>query len=227
MTKVVGYIRVSTKDQDVEKNEADILRFANEHQLGPVEFVREKVSGLKHWKKRKLGEVFDTLEIHDTIIVPELSRLGRSTLQILEFMTEAKEKGVSIYAVKGRWRLDDSMQSKILLHVFSMVSEIERDLISERTKEGLRSAKEKGRLIGRPKGPGKSKLDNHRDEIIALLRNGSTKSYVSKRYGSSITNLNNWIRKNDLKVDPIIPSETHENMPRIKSSAPTHITNKK
>ena len=83
MNKTIGYLRVSTVEQDLDKNKADILRLANDMKLVPVEWVEEKVSGTKDWKKRKLGEVFNTLKTGDTIIVSELSRLGRSTLQIL------------------------------------------------------------------------------------------------------------------------------------------------
>ena len=92
--RCVGYLRVSTADQDVAKNKADILKLANDKRLGHVEFVEEKVSGTKDWRKRKLGEVLETLQSGDTIIVSELSRLGRSTLQILEIMKLAKENDI-------------------------------------------------------------------------------------------------------------------------------------
>jgi DNA invertase Pin-like site-specific DNA recombinase len=196
MKKTIGYLRVSTAEQDVEKNKADILRLANDMKLGSVDWVEEKVSGTKDWKKRKLGEVFDTLQAGDTIIVSELSRLGRSTLQILEIMKEAKEREVAVYALKGGWSLNGSMESKIVLTMLAMMSEIERDLISERTKEGLRAARAKGRQLGRPKGPGKSKLDGYKDEIVALLQNGSTKTFVANRYGKTTANLHNWLKKN-------------------------------
>lgn len=201
MARTIGYLRVSTTDQDLEKNKADILKLANDKQLGHVEWVEEKVSGTKDWRKRELGAAFGTLSEGDTVIVSELSRLGRSTLQILEIMKEAKERGVAVHAVKGAWSLNGSMESKIVLTMLAMIAEIERDLISERTKEGLRARKEAGVILGRPKGPGKSKLDAHRDEIIALLKNGSTKTFVAKRYGSSIPNLFNWLKKNTILVE--------------------------
>ncbi|MBV5342993.1 recombinase family protein, partial [bacterium] len=185
----MGYLRVSTTEQDVEKNRADILKLANEKKLGNVEWVEEKISGVKDWKKRKLGEVFSTLKKGDAVIVSELSRLGRSTLQILEIMKQAKENGIAVHAVKGGWSLNGSMESKIVLTMFAMIAEIERDLISERTKEGLRARKAAGVILGRPKGPGKSKLDQHKDEIIALLKNGSTKTFVAKKYKTSLPNL--------------------------------------
>jgi DNA invertase Pin-like site-specific DNA recombinase len=200
MTKTIGYLRVSTADQDVEKNKADILKLANDKQLGHVEFVDEKVSGIKDWRKRKLGQIFTTLQSGDTIIVSELSRLGRSTLQILEIMKVAREKDVAVHAVKGGWSLNGSMESKIVLTMLAMMAEIERDLISERTKEGLRAVRARGVKLGRPKGPGRSKLDASREEILALLTNGATKAFVARRYETSQPNLYNWLNKNNIKI---------------------------
>jgi DNA invertase Pin-like site-specific DNA recombinase len=198
MARTIGYLRVSTAEQDLEKNKADIALLANEKNLGWVEWVDEKISGVKDWKKRKLGEAFGTLKKGDAVIVSELSRLGRSTLQILEIMQLAKEKGIAVHAVKGGWSLNGSMESKIVLTMLAMISEIERDLISERTKEGLRARKAAGVILGRPKGvPGKSRLDKYKDEIIALLKNGSTKTFVAKKYETSLPNLYNWLKMND------------------------------
>lgn len=194
MGRTIGYLRVSTVEQDLEKNKADILLLANEKRLGHVEWVEEKISGVKDWKNRELGAVFSTLRKGDVVIVSELSRLGRSTLQILEIMKEAKEKGIAVHAVKGGWTLNGSLESKIVLTMLAMIAEIERDLISERTKEGLRARKAAGVKLGRPKGPGKSKLDVHREEIVALLNNGSTKTFIAKRYGTSLPNLLNWLK---------------------------------
>ena len=199
MGRTIGYLRVSTTEQDLAKNRADIMKLANEKRLGQVEWVEEKISGVKDWKKRKLGEVFGSLKKGDAVIVSELSRLGRSTLQILEIMKEARENKIAVYAVKGAWSLNGSMESKIVLTMLAMISEIERDLISERTKEGLRARKEAGVKLGRPKGvPGKSKLDQYKDEIIALLNNGSTKTFIAKKYKTSLPNLYNWIKINGI-----------------------------
>ncbi len=98
MSRTIGYIRVSTAEQDVEKNKNDVLRLANNLKLGTVEWVEEKVSGTKNWRERELGKVLSELEAGDTVIVPELSRLGRSTLQILEIMQLAKEKNIAVHA---------------------------------------------------------------------------------------------------------------------------------
>lgn len=205
--RTVGYLRVSTQDQDLEKNKADILAFANKNHLGHVEWIEEKASGTIDWRKREIGTVLNGLRDGDAIIVSELSRLGRSTLQILEIMKVAREKDIAVYAIKGGWSLNGSMESKIVLTILAMVGEIERDLISERTKEALRARKAAGVKLGRPKGPGKSKLDPHREEIEALLRNGSTQKYVARRYKTSPANLSNWLKKRGIDPTPIIPGE--------------------
>jgi DNA invertase Pin-like site-specific DNA recombinase len=200
--KTVAYLRVSTVEQDLEKNKADILHLANDKNFGKVEFIEEKVSGTKSWKERKIKQLIDSLGEGDRLIVSELSRLGRSMLEIMEILSIAKQKAISIYAVKGGWELNNSLQSKVMAMAFSIAAEIERDLISSRTKEALRARKEKGFKLGRPKGAGKSKLDAFREEIIALLKNGSTKSFVADRYRTTEANLYNWIRKNSLNVIP-------------------------
>lgn len=204
--RTFGYLRVSTADQDNDKFQADVLKFANDHDFGKVDFIDEKVTGLKSWKDRKIGKLVKEMKKGDRLIVPELSRLARSTLQILEICTELRKKGVSVYAIKGGWSLNDTIESKVLLMCFAMIAEIERDLISMRVKEGLAAAKAKGRQLGRPKGPGKSKLDKFRPEIEALLKSGSPKTYIAKRYGTTTANFHNWLKKNKIDVKPEYPT---------------------
>jgi DNA invertase Pin-like site-specific DNA recombinase len=199
-SKVIGYLRVSTGDQELEKNKSDILHLANHLNLGRVNFVEEIVSGKVSWKKRKIAEIIEEITKGDTLIVSELSRLGRSMLECMEILSVAVEKGVRVYAVKGNWSLDSSIQSKIVAMAFSMASEIERDLISQRTKEALRYKKEQGIKLGRPPGPGKSKLDEFRPEIEALLANGTTQRFIARRYQTTEANLCNWLNKNSLRV---------------------------
>jgi len=109
------------------------------------------------------------------------------------------EKGINVFAVKGDWKLDDSIQSKIMAMVFAMAAEIERDLISKRTKEALQAKKAAGVKLGRPKGIGKSKLDPYRLEIEALLNNGSTQKFIAQKYGTTTANLSLWMKKHQLK----------------------------
>ena len=103
--KTVSYLRVSTNGQDLEKNKADILTFANDRKFGHVRFIEEKISGKKNWKERKIKQIIDDLGAGDRLIVPELSRLGRSMLEIMEILSVAKEKEICIYALKGNWEL--------------------------------------------------------------------------------------------------------------------------
>jgi len=197
--KTIGYLRVSKDHQDIEKNKADILFFANERKIAPVSWVDEIVSGTVSWRKRKIAEVFDQLQAGDNLIVSELSRLGRSMLECMEMCALASQKQINIYALKGNWQLDDSIQSKILAMVFSMAAEIERELISKRTKEALAAKKKQGIKLGRPKGVGKSKLDAYRVEIEALLNNGSTQRFIAQRYGTTETNLSRWLLRHGLR----------------------------
>src|SRR5271157_1606158 len=109
--QVIGYLRVSTQEQDLEKNKADILAFANERKLGHVDWVEEKVSGAKTWKSREIAKAVETLNAGDWLIVSELSRLGRSTLDILDILAELKKKGVNVYAIKGAWTLNGTIEA--------------------------------------------------------------------------------------------------------------------
>ena len=196
--KTIAYLRVSTDEQDLEKNKFDILQVANEKGLGKVEWVEETVSGRVSWKKRQIAAVLEELQSGDNLIVSELSRLGRSMLECMEILSIASQKGIHIYAVKGNWQLDNSIQSKIIAMSFSMAAEIERDLISQRTKEALAARKKNGVKLGRPRGSGKSKLDPYRPEIEALLANGSTQTFIAKRYGTTKANLSRWLKKHSL-----------------------------
>ncbi len=202
--KVYAYLRVSTIDQDTEKNKAEILTFANNKGfVGKVQFIEEKVSGLKSWKKRKLNDLVETLKDGDILLVPELSRLGRSLIEVLEVLNVLKDRNVAVYSVKENFKWNGSdMQSKVMRTMLGLFAEIERDLISYRTREGLAAAKASGKKLGRPKGPGKSKLDPHRPEIIALLKNGATKTFVASRFGVTAQSVSNWLKRHEIEVSP-------------------------
>ena len=202
--KIFAYLRVSTIEQDIEKKKADISKFANDRNFGEVHFVEEIVSGVESWKKLKIKDIIDELGCGDKLIVPELSRLGRSMLEIMEIMTVAKEKGIAIYDVKNGREINGSIQPKAMAMMFSIAAEIEHDIISKRTTEGLKAARARGKLLGRPRGTGKSKLDEHKEKIITLLKNGSTQVYIAKKYGTTQPNLFNWLRKHKLAdVKPV------------------------
>lgn len=195
-----AYLRVSKAEQDLEKNKLDILKLAHEHHLGHVEFLEEKVSGKVSWRKRQIAAILERAQPGDSLIVSELSRLGRSMLECIEILSIATEKGSHIYAVKGNWQLDGSIQSKIIAMTFAIAAEIERDLISQRTTEALQVRKQQGMQLGRPKGIGKSKLDEYRTEIEALLKNGSTKTWVANKYQTTVGNLRHWMKQHGIVV---------------------------
>ncbi|MHC4275991.1 MAG: recombinase family protein [Planctomycetota bacterium] len=194
--RTIAYLRVSTADQDTDKNKADVLSFANNRGYVPVEFVEEKVSGVKSWRNRKLKVVVDSLQEGDVLIVPELSRLGRSLVEVLEVLNELTAKDVAVFSVKENFKLNGiDMQSKVMRTMLGLFAEIEHDLIVARTKEGLEAARAKGKQLGRPKSPGKSRLDPYQPEIEALLYNGSRQTFIAKRYGVTPATLCNWLKK--------------------------------
>ena len=176
------------------------LAFIGQRKKCPVvKWVKEKASGKINWRKRKIAQVIDSLKEGDTILVSELSRLGRSMLECMEILSIALEKKINIYAVKGNWQLDQSIQSKIIAMAFSMAAEIERDLISQRTKEALAVRKRQGVKLGRPKGTGKSKLDDYKPEIEALLANGATQKFIAQRYDATEATVSRWVKKQGLQ----------------------------
>ena len=191
-----GFIRVSKLDQDTEKNKLDILQFANAHKLGNVEFIEEHVSGTKDYKKRKLGALLDSMNKGDVLIVPELSRVARSTIQILEVIQLTQDKGITFYSLKENFcNMDNSIASTVTKTIFALVAQIERELISLRTREALHARQVAGVELGRPKGKGKSKLDEHTKDIMRLIDLKVPKTIIAKQYKTSIGNLNNFLNK--------------------------------
>ncbi len=177
-SRTIGYLRVSKETQDLDKNRADILALANREDLGRVEFVEEKASGRIAWRKRKIADILDELRAGDALIVSGLSRLGRSMLECMEILSIASDAGIRVHAIKGSWRLDETIQSRIIAMAFSMAAEIERDLISARTREALRARKASGLPLGRPKGPARASL-------IHSVRKSRRYSQTDQRRGSS------------------------------------------
>lgn len=147
-----GYIRVSCDKSTVENQRFEITKFCKKNNYEIGEWVEEVVSGVKEIKSRKLGGMFDRLRKGDTVIVSEISRIGRNLMQIMDFLKTCMEKGVIILTVKERYELGDNITSKVLAFAFGLAAEIERNLISARTKEALARKKSEGVVLGRPKG---------------------------------------------------------------------------
>lgn len=189
-----AYLRVSTLEQNTEKNKLDVLKFANSKKLGNVEFIEEQISGKANFKNRQLGALLEKMKKGDVLIVPELSRITRSITQIFEVIDITKQKGIILYSIKEDFSNNDkSITSTVATTIFALVAQIERDLISLRTKEALQSKKAQGVKLGRPKGKGKSKLDDNKEEILKLVELKVPKTIIARQYNTSTANLHRFL----------------------------------
>jgi DNA invertase Pin-like site-specific DNA recombinase len=187
-----GYIRVSTEKQTVENQKHEILKYANSNNLGQVKFIDVEISSRKSIKDRKIDDLMKILKDGDTLIVSELSRLARSLSQLFSIVNGLMEQGVVLVAIKQSMKLDksnkDNMDNKIRLTMFSLMSELERDFISARTKDALQAKKASGVVLGKPKGTIQSSMyDKDRDRIAELVKLGVSNSKISKmhlKYGT-------------------------------------------
>ena len=149
---VYGYIRVSSDKQTVENQRFEIERFCKVNNLSIGGWIEETISGTKAYKKRRLGALLQKVKKGDTIICTELSRLGRTLFMIMEILSVCMKKECRVWTIKDNYRLGDDIQSKVLAFAFGLSAEIERNLISMRTKEALARVRAEGRAVGRPKG---------------------------------------------------------------------------
>ncbi len=197
-----AYLRVSTRNQDNERQELTIRRYAELAGIPVDQWIKYEVSSRKSFAARGIDILLDRLQEGDTLLVAELSRLGRSISQIILLIDSILKKGVSFHSVKEGMHFNGSMDmtGKIQLTMFSLLAELERDLISSRTKEGLEAAKEKGKLIGRPKGLGKSKLDGHEKKIKEWITLGVSQASVAKMLGVSAPTLHHFLVTRNLKI---------------------------
>ncbi len=168
-----GYIRVSTDTQTVENQRFEINRFCNRQGLSVDGWIEETISGTKTYNKRELGKLLRRIRKDDLIVCAELSRLGRNLFMIMEILNICMTKGCRVWTIKDNYRLGDDIQSKVLAFAFGLSAEIERNLISQRTKEALARKKAEGMVLGRPKGkkssPDKYKLSEKKMLIMELL----------------------------------------------------------
>ena len=195
---IYAYIRVSTNYQTVQNQKIAIRAYAKYHRLHNIVWVSETISGTKNLEKRKLGELLITVKDGDTIIVTELSRLGRSLMMILNVLQSLLDKNVRVIAIKEGYELGDNTQSKVLAFAFGLSAEIERTLLSERTKQGLERARKQGKHIGRKKGqkPKKYKLTGKAAYIKRERSSGRSKLSLAKELDVTWITLNKFMIKN-------------------------------
>lgn len=193
---IYGYIRVSTDKQTVENQRFEITEYAKKSNLPIDQWIEETVSGTISPDKRNLGKLIQMAKSKDVIICSELSRLGRNIFMIMSILNRLMEMNVSVYTVKEGYRLGDDLTSKVLAFAFSISAEIERELISQRTKEALLRKKAEGGVLGHPKGKRNShvKLTGREEEIRRLLSSGYSKERISKELKVCPATLYNFLK---------------------------------
>lgn len=195
MTQVFAYLRVSTDAQDTANQRHGVVRYCTDRGLLAPVIVEDTASGKTDWRTRPLGQLVTRAAPGDVIVVAEVSRLARSTLQVLEIGRECLERGVHLHVAKNGIVFDDSMQSKIVATVLGLVAEIERDFISARTKEALAKRKGEGMKLGRPVGPSKKlRLDVHAAKIDSYLAKGIDKTSIAKLLDVAPNTLLFWLK---------------------------------
>ena len=195
-----SYIRVSTDKQTTQNQKFEIANFARNKGMRVDEWIVETASGIKKACDRKLGSLLGTGKKGDVILVSELSRLGRNLMQIMGTLNFCMESGVKIIAVKENYELGDNINSKVLAFAFGLSAEIERNLISMRTKEALARRRAEGFALGRPKDGKSLKLNGREDAVRGMISKGLSKTEIMRRVGVSRPTLNNFIRVKKLSM---------------------------
>lgn len=213
MCKILAYLRASTDKQDVTHQKYEILEYARKHALTVDEYIEVTVSATKNSKQRRIDELTSKLSPQDILIVTELSRLGRSTSEVVDLVNRLISRQIRIIIIKQHLDFNrHDLNSKVIVTLFSLFGKLERDFISLRTKEALASKKAKGHTLGKPKGTiQKSQFDADRDRIVELLSLGLSVRKIANllSYKSHIS-LNTYINKRQLKVG-LIPKNNDIN----------------
>ena len=199
---IYGYIRVSSDKQTVENQRFEISRFCERQNVSIDDWIEETISGTKNYTKRQLGNLLKKANKGDIIICSELSRLGRNLFMIMEILNICMTKECRVWTIKDNYRLGDDIQSKVLAFAFGLSAEIERNLISQRTKEALARRRAEGIVLGRPQGrkssPDRYKLSGKETLISELLRNGTSLRKIAKICKVDRSTLTRFIRRTGL-----------------------------
>lgn len=193
---IYGYIRVSTEQQHLENQTHEINTFVDANGIKIDKWVEETISSRKPLNERKLGKLLKKLKKGDILIATELSRLGRNLLEVMGILQNCLEKDCQIWTLKENYRLGADIQSKVLAFAFSLASEIERQLISDRTRESLKRVKAEGKHIGRPRGSKYRKLKKKHNKIKELLDKHISKAEIARFLGVDWNTLHRYILEN-------------------------------
>lgn len=198
--KTYAYIRVSTDAQDLNNQRHGVIEYAKKNSLEPLHFFEDTASGKKSWRDRDVGKLITQAVKGDVLLVAEISRLARSTLQVLEILQEAANRGIVVHIAKSNMVMDGSLNSRITAVVLGLAAEIEREFISARTTEALARRRAEGLPLGRPKGSKGEvhKLDADKERIEEMLAKGANKTSVARIIGCSPDTLYNWMNANGL-----------------------------
>ncbi len=198
--KTYAYIRVSTEMQSCASQEFEIRKYCEKHGHEVCEWVTESISGTVAVEKRMLGGLLERMGRGDVLICTELSRLGRNMLMIMSILNICADKGIAIHSIKDRFDLTDSINSKIIAFAFALAAEIERNLISQRTKEALAVKKMEGVRLGRPPGRSKKKVTFRKEyqNIIRMREEGKSLTAIANVYGIHRNTLKNYL--DDIKL---------------------------
>lgn len=194
---IYGYVRVSCDKQTTENQFFEISNFAKKQNLHIDSWINETISGTTDINQRKLGKLLKTMSNGDILISTELSRLGRNLLQVMSILAFCMENNISVWTIKDNYRLSSDIQSKIMGFAFSLSAEIERNLISQRTKEALARIKSEGKHLGRPKGSSniKYKLQIHDEKIKNNIANNVPITKIAKSLGISAQTLRRYMQR--------------------------------
>lgn len=190
---IYGYCRISTSQQTVLNQRHEIQAFAEKNNLKIDKWLDEVISSRKPLNERKLGKLLKKLKKGDILIASELSRLGRNLLEVMSILQFALERECQIWTLKENYRLGADIQSKVLAFAFSLASEIERQLISERTKNSLQRLKDEGKHLGRPYGFTYKKLEKKHNKIKELLDKNVSKAEIARLMGCTWATLHRYI----------------------------------